>query len=67
MVFTAFPLLVRALFDTDIIVCDRPNIVRDENQPAVVNDFTYITRSKHPYVYDIGRLNMIFTKRNFVI
>lgn len=69
MVFTAIPLLVRALLEKDIIIPKRDDLINsfnDENNTLSSKPISRI-RDLVPKCYDIGRLNQIFTGKNFGI
>jgi phospholipid-translocating P-type ATPase (flippase) len=60
MILTALPLLVRGLFEKDIKIPTRKDLLKSDSLDL------RILRSKVPYMYITGRKNMIFTTRNFV-
>ncbi|CAG9323285.1 unnamed protein product [Blepharisma stoltei] len=59
MVFTAVPLMARALFEVDILIPKRYEV--GANPPGPKDTL----RKLIPKAYNVGRLNQIFTARNF--
>ena len=57
MIFTALPLMSRALFEKDIMVPKRGSIKNNKEQAI---------RNLVPFVYSLGRENQIFTPAKFV-
>ncbi|OMJ92527.1 hypothetical protein SteCoe_4657 [Stentor coeruleus] len=60
MILTALPLLVKGLFEKDIKIPSRSQVLESGSEPM------QRIRSKVPFVYVTGRQNMIFTRFAFV-
>ena len=60
MILTALPLLIKGLFEKDLIIPTRQQIINSNSENLMS------IRAKVPFVYITGRKNLIFTKTAFI-